>query len=103
MLIEPIMSKPHDPAIVALRGACLNHFGIGIQSVAMGDWLHQFDVVETKFSNRVLTAILSGKTQHQREIDAAIGHDISAAEPTPRSEEHTSELQSLMRNSYADF
>src|SRR3546814_4218393 len=29
--------------------------------------------------------------------------DGLAAPPPPRSEEHTSELQSLMRNSYADF
>src|SRR3546814_4132647 len=44
-------------------------------------------------------------TQHMRTaMDGKIGDDILAAfEPHGRSEEHTSELQSLMRNSYAVF
>src|SRR3546814_3401674 len=36
-------------------------------------------------------------------IDAVVGQWVLAGEPVARSEEHTSELQSLMRNSYAVF
>src|SRR3546814_9204820 len=52
----------------------------------------------------VLTPITNGETglqlsqQDPRILDAA----ISAGSGLPRSEEHTSELQSLMRISYAD-
>src|SRR3546814_6981290 len=35
--------------------------------------------------------------------DAALGHAFNPAEQVDRSEEHTSELQSLMRISYAVF
>src|SRR3546814_3604143 len=37
------------------------------------------------------------------EEEEDIGAKQDAARPDGRSEEHTSELQSLMRNSYADF
>src|SRR3546814_952003 len=40
-------------------------------------------------------------TDHQ--LDTLIYHDEDGATRTFRSEEHTSELQSLMRNSYAVF
>src|SRR3546814_9448220 len=36
-------------------------------------------------------------------VHMKIGHDASSSSPPPRSEEHTSELQSLMRISYAVF
>src|SRR3546814_4775755 len=40
----------------------------------------------------------NGVAEHHR---ALLGHEVEVAEPEPRSEEHTSELQSLMRISYA--
>src|SRR3546814_8049286 len=36
-------------------------------------------------------------------VDWAVGHGITGADQVARSEEHTSELQSLMRISYAVF
>src|SRR3546814_5013062 len=45
--------------------------------------------------------VLSGRLRHPR--SAAAGRDRRRARPGHRSEEHTSELQSLMRISYAVF
>src|SRR3546814_7848521 len=65
---------------------------------------------------RALDAVAAGAAQGQRREAAAVEEQqalLALAEPVgervdqrrrqPRSEEHTSELQSLMRNSYAVF
>src|SRR3546814_1431109 len=44
-----------------------------------------------------------GRTTTEAELTAAIADIIAAADAQRRSEEHTSELQSLMRISYAVF
>src|SRR3546814_6723649 len=50
-------------------------------------------------TDRIMPVPLLGqRVLHTREGAVALG-----TEPAPRSEEHTSELQSLMRNSYAVF
>src|SRR3546814_2072659 len=41
--------------------------------------------------------------QHARDMGSGIERHEGEVAPIPRSEEHTSELQSLMRNSYAVF
>src|SRR3546814_2515720 len=48
------------------------------------------------------TAITSSATAHNQR-DSAAGRDLANTARVMRSEEHTSELQSLMRNSYAGF
>src|SRR3546814_2739492 len=52
--------------------------------------------LEVEFGWR--TACLSWAALH-----LFVGMPLNASLPAPRSEEHTSELQSLMRNSYAVF
>src|SRR3546814_7179598 len=52
----------------------------------------------------VLRPLLAGSTvDHAGEFFSLSSVSIRPAPPAPRSEEHTSELQSLMRNSYAVF
>src|SRR3546814_10129386 len=73
-----------------LLGACIALASIGVvmvasSSIAIGEGL---DVGPFYFLNRHLVFLALG-----------IGPAVWAM----RSEEHTSELQSLMRNSYADF
>src|SRR3546814_3306094 len=59
--------------------------------------------------HNLVRAVPSERTNHAREKGMVIGYDASATpgrrddRDTERSEEHTSELQSLMRISYAVF
>src|SRR3546814_1048188 len=68
------------------------------------DLEHQITQVERFGEDACLGHRASGLQRHGREAGdehhARIGHNLGAA---LRSEEHTSELQSLMRNSYAVF
>src|SRR3546814_6425083 len=51
--------------------------------------------------DRSLARNLAVQEQRQEKRQFADGRKIAAVQATQRSEEHTSELQSLMRNSYA--
>src|SRR3546814_6271499 len=94
-----------------------NHF-VGIDPVvidlAFGEWLHRHVVGEQPFllcrahvqrqgrpgadvSGALERGVLTGRADEPRQVPAL------AFGPANRSEEHTSELQSLMRNSYAVF
>src|SRR3546814_7333368 len=79
-------------------GPLLDKLGNGSKGIG---WNTEEEVEELRHLNRsvIETGISQGRPQ--------IGTDIQAAETilmlAPRSEEHTSELQSLMRISYAVF
>src|SRR3546814_10782006 len=71
-------------------------------------WLVQRGAAVTTISlvgpdNKLLATAVSRAQQRGMLIVAAVGNDGPAAPPAYRSEEHTSELQSLMRLSYAVF
>src|SRR3546814_1694646 len=74
--------------------------------------------VETILGRCILAFMSSGRTTKTRRMDKspgleeairaaggipALAHELDVALPSVRSEEHTSETQSLMSNSYADF
>src|SRR3546814_4568517 len=56
-------------------------------------------VVEFRQARHIGRHVAIGRADHA----GRPGHDMVAGEQRPRSEEHTSELQSLMRISYAVF
>src|SRR3546814_6203823 len=71
---------------------CLPH-------VRFRTWIQLIDVTHSKTA----TSSTSVADEVQEEDDTVVNALIKNARRLPRSEEHTSELQSLMRNSYADF
>src|SRR3546814_2088570 len=54
-----------------------------------------------RFDKNDRRATLDHRAHHRREPDRAAAEDRDTRSRRTRSEEHTSELQSLMRNSYA--
>src|SRR3546814_10133644 len=88
----------------AMRAAWPAHKPMGIR-VSATDWVEGgFTPDEAVVFAKALEAIgcdyidvSTGGLDHRQKIPLAAGYQV------PRSEEHTSELQSLMSRSYADF
>src|SRR3546814_3333186 len=83
------------------------HVGpVAVRPVAGDEVLAAHDVVDLAVGD--VAALLRHQEQHdgklgQREVDLVAGPEGAADVGLQRSEEHTSELQSLMRISYAVF
>src|SRR3546814_7999330 len=60
-------------------------------------------VSENELSDLLLDYLRNSEFRRNYELSGAHGGQWYTEEPLKRSEEHTSELQSLMRTSYADF
>src|SRR3546814_5484068 len=104
MIRRPPRSTRTDPLFpytTLLRSADADRAGVRMalthHDAAHG---HQRDGAETEF----LRAEHGGDHHVTAGLDAAVHTQLDAmAQAVERSEEHTSELQSLMRNSYAVF
>src|SRR3546814_4920265 len=118
-----INRKPRPGQVERIIGAKADAGGIGEAVGLCRD--HRADsakAFELALVQRVSGFVSAGKVAHQRvdqqpvedarsgflqrqaqPVDAGIDHDIAQAPARLRSEEHTSELQSLMRNPYAVF
>src|SRR3546814_2431552 len=113
--------SPRDSAIVELAAKVRDEFvGIAEAAIERGDLtmdqLFDTDYVRVPNSNpeRFRTTLCAWADTNWRPLfDRTVGAqpevlmssagDMNGFLPTPRSEEHTSELQSLMRISYAVF
>src|SRR3546814_2373789 len=82
-------------ALRLFRAGCANAVGGSGRMKFTLSWLK--DHLET---NATVDEIVGTLTRIGLEVE---GVENTAEKLAPRSEEHTSELQSLMRNSYADF
>src|SRR3546814_1815874 len=94
---------------MVIRGRIGQAFG---RLIRRADDFGQFVMLSPSFPSRLLSAFPEGTPIRRLPLDEAVGHVAAAnverrksAFPafSPRSEEHTSELQSLMRISYAVF
>src|SRR3546814_9751778 len=95
---------------VVLVGVCSLAIDIGYQRVAKRDMQAIADIVSMDMARKLdgkTTGQLSGSTWNDaladslnRNDNSSVGEPLTVIPCTARSEEHTSELQSLMRNSY---
>src|SRR3546814_6795349 len=86
----------------------LNHAAFGatpkIVLQAAEDWRRRMEAAPTRFMEEELPAALRSAATKLAEFLGGQGDDLVFVDnATTRSEEHTSELQSLMRISYAVF
>ena len=72
-LIEAIVEKTDDPRVFLRAFACLKHFTICIERIAMLDGLRQTYLVESKLGQCVLATILSTQPENERKVHAAKG------------------------------
>src|SRR3546814_5137207 len=94
-----------DLAVARQGNRLLQPFGVG-DKADLDEDAFEFDLVQF-----VPVAVLVGQTHHLRTVAEHFGRQRrgddanirQAGELALRSEEHTSELQSLMRSSYAVF
>src|SRR3546814_1161944 len=95
-LLAGVLVGPFTPGIVADTGLALQLAEIGVILLMFGVGLH--------FSLKDLLAVRTIAVPGAiAQIAVASGLGIALGLSLGRSEEHTSELQSLMRNSYAVF
>src|SRR3546814_5061823 len=94
-------SRTRDlPGVV--RRADIVVAAVGRPQMIRGDWLKPGATVIDVGINRI--QIGEGKTRLVGDVEFESASEVAGAiTPVPRSEEHTSELQSLLRNSYAVF